>query len=124
MWIDMYYLAFLLVMATPLALLALGLIWRSRPPKRGGGGLAYRTALSDRSDETWSFAHRHIAKLWTRLGLLLAFASAALMVVFRSSYSGFFLWLIGGQMVFLCVSAFLVEGLLKASFDENGNRIG
>ena len=55
--------------------------------------------------------------------MLLAIVSAALMVIFRSSYSGFFLWLIGGQMVFLCISAFLVEGLLKASFDEDGNRI-
>ena len=119
----MYYLAFLLVMATPLALLVIGLVWRSHPPKRDGSGLAYRTALSDRSDETWVFAHRHISRLWTRLGLLLAIVSAALMVVFRASYSGFCLWLIGGQMVFLCISAFLVEGLLKASFDENGNRI-
>lgn len=119
----MYYLAFLLVMATPLALLAIGIIWRSRPPRRGGSGLAYRTALSDRSDETWAFAHRHIARLWTRLGLLLGVLSAVLMAVFRTSYSGFFLWLIGGQMVFLCVSAFLVESLLKASFDEKGNRL-
>lgn len=123
MWIEMYYLAFLLVMATPLALLFIGLLWRSRPPKRGGSGLAYRTALSDRSDETWAFAHRQIARLWVRLGLLLAIVSAVLMVAFRDSYSGFFLWLVGGQMVFLCISAFLVESLLKASFDEDGNRI-
>ena len=119
----MYYLAFLLVMATPLVLFAIGLIWRAHPPKRNGSALAYRTALSDRSDETWAFAHRHIAQLWIRLGVLLAIVSAVLMVVFRDSYSSFFLWLIGGQMVFLCVSAFLVEGLLKASFDEQGNRI-
>lgn len=119
----MYYLAFLLVMATPLVLLAFGIIWRSNPPKRNSSRLAYRTALSDRSDETWAFAHRHITRLWTRLGLLLAIVSAVLMVVFRNSYSGFFLWLIGGQMVFLCISAFLVESLLKASFDEQGKRI-
>ena len=68
----MYYLAFLLVMATPLALLVIGLVWRAQPPKRDGSGLAYRTALSDRSDETWAFAHRHISRLWTRLGLLVA----------------------------------------------------
>jgi len=32
-----------------------------------------------------------------------------------------FLWLIGGQMIFLCLSAFLVDGLLKANFNEDGS---
>ena len=38
----------------------------------------------------------------------------------RESASSFVLWLIGGQMVFLCISAFLVDALLKNTFDENG----
>ena len=46
--------------------------------------------------------------------------AAVLMVVFRESASSFVLWLIGGQMVFLCISAFLVDALLKNTFDENG----
>lgn len=117
----MYYLAFLLVMVTPLALLAIGLRWRSHPPKRTGSGLAYRTALSERSDETWVFAHRRIAQLWIRMGLLLTLVSALLMILLRDHFTSFFLWLIGGQMVFLCISAFLVEGLLKVAFDEDGN---
>ena len=117
----MYYLAFLLVMVTPLALLAIGLRWRSHPPKRTGSGLVYRTALSERSDETWAFAHRRIAQLWIRMGLLLTLVSALLMILLRDHFTSFFLWLIGGQMVFLCISAFLVEGLLKVAFDEDGS---
>lgn len=118
----MYYLIFALVMVTPLALFVIGLFWRVHPPKLEGSGFAYRTALSSRSEEAWRFAHRHITKLWIRLGVLLAGVSAVLMVLLKESYTVFFLWIIGGQMVFLCISAFLVESLLKASFDEDGKR--
>ena len=38
----------------------------------------------------------------------------------RSLLGTLFLWLIGGQMIFLCLSAFLVDGLLKANFNEDG----
>ena len=110
----------ILTMLTPVAMLAVGLRWRKHPPRREGNGLAYRTALSSKTEETWAFAHRHISKLWLRIGLLLSILSAVLMVVFRESASSFVLWLIGGQMVFLCISAFLVDALLKNTFDENG----
>ena len=91
----MYYVLFVFAMLTPVLMAVVGLIWRIHPPKRDGGFLAYR-------------------------GLLLSILSAVLMVVFRESASSFVLWLIGGQMVFLCISAFLVDALLKNTFDENG----
>ena len=106
----MYYVLFVFAMLTPVLMVVVGLIWRIHPPKRDGGFLAYRTALSSKTEETWAFAHRHISKLWLRIGLLLSILSA----------SSFVLWLIGGQMVFLCISAFLVDALLKNTFDENG----
>lgn len=117
----MYYLAFLLVMITPLGLLTVGLRWGAHPPKRQSSGLAYRTALTERSDEAWAFAHRRLSQLWVRLGILLGIASAILMILFRDHYTSFVLWLIGGQMVFFCISAFLVDALLKSTFDEDGN---
>lgn len=116
----MYYVLFVFAMLTPVLMAVVGLIWRIHPPKRDGGFLAYRTALSSKTEETWAFAHRHISKLWLRIGLLLSILSAVLMIVFRESASSFVLWLIGGQMVFLCISAFLVDALLKNTFDENG----
>lgn len=116
----MYYLIFALVLITPLALLIIGLFWKLHPPKLKGSSFAYRTALSSRNEETWRFAHRHISNLWIRLGILLTVVSAILMVVLKEDYTVFFLWIIGGQMVFLCISAFLVENLLKAAFDQDG----
>lgn len=116
----MYYLTLILTLITPLTMLLIGLLWKVKPPKFEGSGLAYRTQLSTRSQETWDFAHKHISKLWVRIGLMLTALTAALMVMFRDSVSSFFLCLIAGQMAFLCISAFLVDGTLKTSFDPNG----
>ena len=113
----MYILIFVLVMVTPLALLFLGLAWRTHPPKRESAKLAYRTALSAKNDETWAFAHLHLSRLWIRVGLILTILTVFLMVVWRDIYLSIFLWLIGGQMLLVCITAFLVDGLLKTSFD-------
>lgn len=119
----MNYFASALSLVTPLAMLIVGLYWKIKPPKRGGSGLAYRTALSDRTEETWAFAHRRISKLWIYDGLLLSVVSVILIVALKARFTDFFLWLIAGQMVLLCISAFLVEGLLKSFFDKDGNPI-
>ena len=55
------------------------------------------------------------------LGLALAVVSAGAAYFGRSLLGMLFLWLIGGQMIFLCLSAFLVDGLLKANFNEDGS---
>ena len=55
------------------------------------------------------------------LGLALAVVSAGAAYFGRSLLGTLFLWLIGGQMIFLCLSAFLVDGLLKANFNEDGS---
>lgn len=117
----MYILNFILAMTAPVCLFVLGLLWKRSPPPFRSGGLAYNTALSSKNEETWAFAHRHCARLWTRIGLILGVLSAVLMWVFRDKYASFILWLVGGQMVFFCVSAFLVDALLKSTFDEDGN---
>lgn len=119
----MYVLAFVLAMVMPVSMFLVGLVWRVHPPKQDGGGLAYRTALSTRSQETWDFAHRHCARLWLRMGLILAVVTGVLMVVLKKHYMSLVLWVIGGQMVFFCISAFLVDMLLKSLFDEKGNRL-
>ena len=102
----MYAACFILTMLPPILILCVGIIWKVSPPKMDSKGLAYRTALSTRSEETWSFAHRHCSKLW-----------------FRDQYLNFILWLLAGQMVFFCLSAFLVDLLLKNGFDEHGNKL-
>lgn len=119
----MYPLTFILAMLTPVCLFSVGLYWKLSPPKGSSQFLSYRTALSMRSAETWTFAHQNISKLWIRIGLILSVVTAVVMVVFRAQYTSFVLWLIGGQMAFLCVTVFLVDTALKVSFDEAGKRL-
>ena len=105
----------------PTAILAVGVLWKLSPPKYRGNGLAYRTALSSSSSEAWAFAHRHCSRLWIRIGTILLVLSAAILIIFPDNKSVYFLWLIGGQMALFCCSAFLVDILLKNTFDENGH---
>lgn len=119
----MYSLIFAGVMLTPVAMAAVGLAWRIHPPKNRNQMLSYRTVLSMKNEDTWQFAHHQVGKLWVRLGVLLAIVSAVLMVWFKDSFMSFALWLVVGQMVLLCVSVFLVDTLMKAVFDEDGNRV-
>jgi len=117
----MYYAVFVITMLPPVAMLFLGIIWAINPPKNKPGVLGYRTELSIKNDTTWSFAHRHISKLWIRLGSIMSAITALLMILLRDSYRSLFLWIIGGQMALLCISAFLVDGTMKNTFDKEGN---
>lgn len=119
----MYPITFILAMLTPVALFLVGLYWKLAPPKDQKQFLSYRTSLSIRSDASWRFAHQNISKMWVRLGVILGVLTSILMVLFKAQYTSFVLWLIGGQMAFLCVTVFLVDTALKVSFDEEGRRI-
>ena len=110
----------IIALIPPVAILAVGIVWKVSPPAFQSKGLAYRTSLSSASEDAWNFAHRHCSKLWIRIGLILLIVSILLLVVFPENRKDYFLWLIGGQMVLFCISAFLVDTLLKTFFDETG----
>ena len=119
----MYTLYFIVVMLAPVAMVIVGLIWKISPPPYQSKGLAYSTELTRKDPEAWTAAHRHCARLWLRIGILSGGASALLMVLFRESYSAFWMWLIAGQMALFCVSVFMIDLLLKNTFsDENSGK--
>lgn len=120
---PMYALCFALVLIVPVVMFLVGLMWKLKPPAFGTGTFVYRTAYTEKSPEVWDFAHVHCAKLWTRYGVILGVLSAVLMVVFKKSWQKFLLWLLGGQMLMLCITVFMMEILIKNLFDENGVRI-
>lgn len=118
----MYYASFALSMLAPLSLFIIGLIWRSNPPKNRNAMFSYRTELSLKNDDTWAFSHHHIAKLWVRIGIIAMSITVFLMVYLKDIYGSLLLWILAGQMIFLCATVFFVDALMKAIFDENGNR--
>ena len=107
----------------PAAILAVGIWWRVSPPPFRSKGFAYATALSSASPEAWAFAHHHCSRLWIRVGAILLVLAAGILAVFPDSVSSYVLWLIGGEMALFCLSAFLVDLLLKSSFREDGTPI-
>ena len=71
----MYPIYVLIALLPPVAMLIVGIWWKVSPPKMEGKGLAYRTQLSTKSPEAWAFAHKHCARLWVRMGVILTAAA-------------------------------------------------
>ena len=115
----MYPIYVLIALLPPVAMLIVGIWWKVSPPKMEGKGLAYRTQLSTKSQEAWAFAHKHCARLWVRMGVILTAAAGIAMYLLRDQdYQTFLIWILAGEMALFCVSAFLVDALLKANFEE------
>ena len=114
-----YTLHFIVVMLAPAAMLIVGLMWKISPPPYQSKGLAYSTELTRKDPDAWAMAHRHCARLWTRIGMISGAVSAALMIQFKEHYVSFWLWLIVGQMVLFCVSVFMIDLLLKNMFSDH-----
>lgn len=119
----MYTVCFVLVLLCPMAMAAVGILWRFKTPAFQSKGLVYRTELTEKSPEVWEFAHIHCGKLWLRFGLILLVISVLLMKFLAGSYQKFILWLLCGQMLVMCITVFMIEILVKNLFDENGVRI-
>lgn len=119
----MYYACFALLLVLPLFLIVVGLKWYLKPPAFKTGTLAYRSDITERSPDVWFFAHTHCGKLWVRYGVILAVISSLLMIFLDQRWQGFWLWVMGGQMLLLCVTIFLIDLLCKNLFDEEGRRI-
>ena len=115
----MYKLYFIVVMMAPAAMLLVALLWKISPPPYQSKGLAYSTELTRKDPDAWAMAHRHCARLWTRIGMISGAVSAALMIQFKEHYVSFWLWLIVGQMVLFCVSVFMIDLLLKNMFSDH-----
>ena len=115
----MYPIYVLIALLPPVAMLIVGIWWKVSPPKMEGKGLAYRTQLSTKSPEAWAFAHKHCARLWVRMGVILTAAAGIAMYLLRDQdYQTFLIWILAGEMALFCVSAFLVDALRKANFGE------
>ena len=115
----MYTLYFIVVILAPAAMVIVGLMWKISPPPYQSKGLAYSTELTRKDPDAWAMAHRHCARLWTRIGMISGAVSAALMIQFKEHYVSFWLWLIVGQMVLFCVSVFMIDLLLKNMFSDH-----
>jgi uncharacterized membrane protein len=121
-WIFMFCCNLLL----PVIMLAFGFIFTKKPPKQINDFYGYRTAMSRKNMETWTFAHTYCGRLWKRLGLVLLPVSMLVSILsfpLKMDAVGLVgLALTGVQLVVLLVSIIPVERALKINFDEYGRR--
>ena len=115
----MYPIYVLIALLPPVAMLIVGIWWKVSPPKMEGKGLAYRTQLSTKSPEAWALPHQNCPPRWVRLGGVRTPAAGLALYQRRDhDYQTFLIWILAGEMALFCVSAFLVDALLKANFGE------
>ncbi len=111
---------FCMVFVLPITLLLVGTLWRIKPPKWNKSKFAYRTPLSCSSQEAWNFAHSTCSRLWFRIGgILLLFVFILLKLWKFHVASSVLLWILIGEMILFCCSAFLIDLILKANFDHH-----
>ena len=120
--------AFMTVVALliPGTMLLFGTRFEKKPPRRNGA-FGYKTAMSQKNDDTWVFAHRYIGRLWRIWGLATLCASLLVMLLVLNrgmeivGYAGLVLTV--AQMVPLIGAIFPTERALKRTFDRFGQRI-
>lgn len=121
-WVFMTVMALLI----PGTMLLFGTRFERKPPRRNSV-FGYKTAMSQRNDDTWAFAHRYIGRLWRVWGLATLCVSLLVMLLALNrgmatvGYAG--LILIVAQLVPLVGAIFSTERALKRTFDRFGQRI-
>lgn len=114
------------VMAGPLILLALGLIYLLAPPKEANYAFGYRFWWSMASLDAWQYTHRLVGIVWTVLGLILTVVMAVICNAFRRMEPMDMVWSAGKcllwQIGIVAVSCLVMNILIVVVFDSRGFR--
>ena len=110
----------------PLIMVLFGLYFVKKAPKNINYIFGYRTDMSMKNKDTWSFAHKYCGKLWLIIGipLLVLTLVATLLVIGKSkdTVGNVSLIICMLQLVCLIVPIIPTEKALRRNFDKNGNR--
>ena len=113
-------------MAAPLMMVTVGRIFSKAAPKSINPIFGYRTAMSMKNEDTWSFAHDYCGRMWFICGLVFSVLTAALLAFsFKKELNTY--GALAASLCFLCIlgmvwAVMLTERALKDAFDENGDR--
>ncbi len=116
-----------IVLIIPILMIVFGqYFYKNGAPENINTLFGYRTQRSKQTWDTWTFAHRELAKLWKLIGLILIPVSAGVFAltikrtVDEISIYAILIMLL--QVIAIVVSIFLIEGKLKKNFNERGER--
>ena len=121
-WIYMLCMSLMI----PITMIGFGSFFAKKAPEKINSLFGYRTALSMKNKDTWTFAHTHSGKLWRVVGWIMLPLSIGTMLLLlekdaaiHGTYGGMLILI---QCVVLVVSIVPTQRALKKHFDEHGNR--
>ena len=110
----------------PLVMLVFGIIFRKAAPKNINILFGYRTERSMKNADTWRFAHKHIGRTWTIVGIPMLIVSVIAMALSMRASETVVTAVSTGltivQLVVFVTAIFPTERALERTFDKNGNR--
>ncbi len=117
---------FVMVLLTPLFMIAFGSYFKRSAPKQINAIFGYRTTRSMKNRDTWEFAHHRCGKIWLSAGMVLAIITVAAMAFSWGKSIDYIgrhgALLMIAQIPVLLLSIIPVELALKQTFDEQGRR--
>jgi uncharacterized membrane protein len=121
-WIFMFIMNLLI----PLTMIGIGIVFAKRPPSKINMFFGYKSRMSMKNQDTWTFAHLHCGRLWVAVGrVLLPLSIAAMLFLIgrdenvAETAAGI---IMGVQCVVLLTSVIPTEAALRKHFDRDGNR--
>ena len=123
----MVYCIFLFVcsLLVPLTMVAVGIVFLRRPPKKANHTFGYRTALSMKNQQTWDAAHKLCGGRWLQMGLPLLGVTLIIMLCLfdegPESMANALMILVAVQLCLMMTTIPAVEKQLHRLFDENGS---
>ncbi len=114
------------VLLIPIIMIVFGRKFMKAAPKKINFLFGYRTAMSMKNEDTWSFAHKHFGRNWYIIGIVLLPVSLVTMLFVLGKTKD----LVGNtgtilsfvQLFTLLAAIIPTERALKKNFDKHGNR--
>ena len=115
-----------LVLAGPLCLLGLGLLYLLAPPADANHLFGYRHICGMSSVEAWQYTQKTAGFVWTGLGAVLTVAMAFICNGYRDmAWEAMLLSAlisVIAELLFVVISTFLINALVILAFDRKGDR--
>ena len=110
----------------PLLMILFGFLFVKKVPKEINYIFGYRTSMSMKNEDTWSFAHRYCGRLWLITGALMLVGTLVAMCLLigksEDTLGGVGAVICIVQTVILIIPIIPTEVALRKKFDKNGNR--
>lgn len=106
-------------MIIPVMMIVVAILFWKYVPNKINYFFGFRTSLSMKNKETWTFAHRHISRVWLIIGIILLVVSVTMSLLFYENIIAN-LCILCGQLVILVVSIFPTIIALNKNFNKDG----